>query len=264
MSDPSTLATLEAQALGLLETVRILKAAAAAEVASAPKPAPLAGDVDDPEHAFVGYGRFYDFLRSNKMLGPKITTTEFQGCDAIVRACIRAKWPISYTAYALATAYHETAHTMQPIKEIGGTAYYTRMYDIKGNRPAKAKELGNLTPGDGARYPGRGYVQLTGKKNYALATMKLRELGINVDLVAQPDLAMRPDVAAVILVLGMEEGWFTGRKLPDDLPDNGTASLAQFTHSRDIIKGHDDEALIAGYAVDFQAGLQDGGYRHAA
>jgi hypothetical protein len=94
--------------------------------------------------------------------------------------------------------------------------------------------------------------------------MKLRELGINVDLVAQPDLAMRPDVAAVILVLGMEEGWFTGRKLPDDLPDNGTASLAQFTHSRDIINGHDDEALIAGYAMDFQAGLQDGGYRHAA
>jgi predicted chitinase len=36
------------------------------------------------------------------------------------------------------------------------------MYDINGRRPAKALKLGNVNPGDGVRFHGRGYVQLTG------------------------------------------------------------------------------------------------------
>lgn len=219
---------------------------------------------NDAAFAFDDYGKFYDFLRSNSMLGPTISKTEFEGCDDIIRACATAGWPVSFTAYALATAYHETAHTMQPIKEVGGTAYFTRMYDIKGARPAKAKELGNLTPGDGAKYPGRGYVQLTGLKNYKRATDKLRALGFNVDLVANPDKAMDPNIAAIIMVQGMTEGWFTARKISDDLPLRGTATKAQFVASRDIINGTDRQDLIAGYAVDFQTGLKAGGYKIAA
>jgi putative chitinase len=216
------------------------------------------------EDAFADYGAFYDFLRGNALLGPTISKSEFEGCDAIITACVRELYPVSYTAYALATSYLETAHTMQPIKELGGTAYYTRMYDIKGQRPAKAKELGNLAVGDGARYPGRGYVQLTGKKNYAKATAKLREMGLDVDLVANPDLAMRPDVAALVMAIGMKEGWFTTRKLSDDLPASGVATLPQFTASRDIINGTDRQADVASYAFQFQTGLVQGGYRLAA
>ncbi len=55
--------------------------------------------------------------------------------------------------------------TMQPIKEYGGERYFYRMYDITGYRPGVAKHLGNLQPGDGARFPGRGLVQLTSRKN---------------------------------------------------------------------------------------------------
>jgi len=51
---------------------------------------------------------------------------------------------------------HETASTMQPIKEIGNAAYFKRMYDIEGARPAKARELGNIHPGDGAKFCGMG------------------------------------------------------------------------------------------------------------
>ncbi|MBP53115.1 MAG: hypothetical protein CMG88_00940 [Marinobacter sp.] len=211
-----------------------------------------------------GEGRFYDFLRGNKMLGPKISATEFEGCDSIIRACGNAGWGLSWVAYALATTYHETAHTMQPIKEIGGTAYFTRMYDIRGNRPHVARDLGNTQPGDGAKFAGRGYVQLTGRRNYTKATDKLRALGFDVDLVADPDRAMEPEIAAAILVLGMREGWFTGRDIDDDLPAGKPGTLAQFTASRDIINGRDKQELIAGYAVDFQTGLQQGGYRLAA
>lgn len=228
-----------------------------------PSPVPPAAN-DDAAFAFADYGKFYDFLRGNKMLGPTISATEFSGCDMILRACASAGWPLAYTAYALATAYHETAHTMQPIHELGGTAYLTRMYDINGQRPAKARELGNLSPGDGARYAGRGYVQLTGKTNYARATAKLRALGIDVDLIAQPERAEEPMIAAMVMVYGMTEGWFTGRKLSDDLPARGPAGTKAFVLSRDIINGTDKQDLIAGYALDFQTGLQQGGYKIAA
>lgn len=224
---------------------------------AAAKPAP----VDTP---FRDEGKFYDWLRANHMLGPKISQDEFTGCDIIVKACYAAGWGISWTAYALATAYHETAHTMLPIKEIGGTAYFTRMYDIKGNRPAKARELGNLTPGDGAKYCGRGYPQTTGKDNYRKATEKLRQLGFDVDLVNQPDRMMEPAIAAATMISGMEEGWFTTRDLADDLPRRGPASMAQFVDSRDIINGRDKDDEIAAYANDWQTALQHGGYREAA
>ena len=254
--------SLLAEASALSETL-INPAVAAVIVPPAAVVAPPAA-ANDAGFAFADYGKFYDFLRSNKMLGPTISKDEFAGCDNIVKACATAGWPISYTAYALATAYHETAHTMLPIHELGGAAYLTRMYDITGNRPAKARELGNLSPGDGAKYGGRGYVQLTGKGNYAKATAKLKSLGIDVDLVAFPDRAMEPMIAATIMVYGMIEGWFTTRKLPDDLPKIGPAGRQAFADSRDIINGSDKEDLIAGYAMDFQTGLGQGGYKIAA
>lgn len=265
MSEQITINRTDWEALVAL-VARLDAGAVIPPVVAAPAPVVPAPPVltEDAAFAFTDYGKFYDFLRANHMLGPKIDAKEFEGCDKIIRACAVAGWGISWVAYALATTYHETAHTMQPVKEIGGDAYFTRMYDINGNRPAKARELGNLTPGDGKKYPGRGYVQLTGKGNYAKATAKLRELGFNVDLVANPDLAMRPDIAAVILVHGMREGWFTGRDIDDDLPNGKLGTLAQFVASRDIINGKDKQALIAGYAIDFQTGLQAGGYKIAA
>lgn len=255
MTDIARAVALIEEGLSLLKTVEPIAA-----------PAPLnIGKPKNASDAFADYGKFYDYLRGNSMLGPKISKDEFSGCDAILTACVRAGWPLPWTAYALATAYHETAHTMQPIHEMGGAAYLTRMYDIRGSRPDKARELGNLTPGDGARFGGRGYVQLTGRKNYEKATAKMKALGISVDLIANPEDAMRPDVAAAIMVSGMEEGWFTGRDLADDLPrDAGIATLQRFVLSRDIINGKDRADLIAGYAMNFQTGLQQGSYRLAA
>ena len=223
------------------------------------EPAPIEG-AGFPESNFEDYGAFYDFLRGNKMLGPKITPEEFAGCDTIIRACAAEKWGVAWVAYALATAYHETAHTMQPVKELGGDAYLTRMYDITGARPKKAKELGNLTPGDGVRFAGRGYPQLTGRRNYAVATAQLKARGWDVDLVTDPDKLLQPDIAAAVMVYGMREGWFTGRDIDDDLPDTGPAQASQFALSRDIINGRDKQELIAGYAMDFQQGLIAGGY----
>jgi hypothetical protein len=195
---------------------------------------------------------FFDSVRSG-ILGPDLDKNEVDGCNAILKAVGEANWPISWTAYALATAYHETAHTMQPIKEYGGSKYYFRMYDPAGDRPKVAKDLGNTQPGDGVKYAGRGYVQLTGRRNYQKAAAK-----VGVDLVNDPDLAMRADVAAKILVAGMSEGWFTAKTCSGCMPANAPGDAACFTKARTIINGKDKANLIAGYAAKFQDALRAG------
>lgn len=196
---------------------------------------------------------FFDIVRAG-ILGPTLSAEEVKGCEAILKAMEGA--PIAYTAYALATAYHETASTMQPIKEYGGPTYFTRMYDVTGARPQTAVKYGNTCAGDGPKYCGRGYVQLTWKNNYERAG---KECG--VDLVAYPDKAMDPTVAAKIMRHGMDEGWFTGKSFKNYLPIKGKATRGQFSNARYIINGTDKAAKIADHALEFQRALEAGGWQ---
>lgn len=195
---------------------------------------------------------FFDSVRAG-ILGPQLSSDEVSGCDAILEAMQGA--PLSWTAYALATAYHETASTMQPIREMGGSVYLTRMYDVTGARPKLAAANGNICAGDGVKYAGRGYVQLTWKNNYASAGEKC-----GLDLVDDPDLALDPEAAARIMREGMTHGWFTGRSFADCLPGSGEASVSQFAMARRIINGSDKAAQIAEHAVAFQRALVAGGW----
>jgi putative chitinase len=149
-------------------------------------------------------------------------------------------------AYMLATAHHETARTFQPVRERGGVDYLRKNYDITGNRPQLARANGNLEPGDGIRYSGRGFVQLTWKNNYRFAGEKL-----GIDLVATPDRALDLMTATEILVRGMREGWFTGKKLSDYF----NASDTDWINARRIINGVDMARTIAGYAQAYFAAL---------
>ena len=92
----------------------------------------------------------------------------------------------------MAQVAHES-HDFQSMVEYGGSLDF-RKYDPK-YAPKKAKTLGNTKPGDGARYKGRGFIQITGKYNYRKAGQ-----AIGVDLVKNPALAEDPAIAAKIAV----------------------------------------------------------------
>ncbi len=137
-------------------------------------------------------------------------------------------------AYCLATFKWETAQTMQPIDEHGSDAYFEKRYAAG---TSVGKMLGNTQAGDGARFHGRGFVQLTGRTNYKRAGDFLK-----VDLIAHPEKAKDIDLAYRIATEGMIEGWFTGKKLSNFF-QNG--KLPQWVDARTIINGHDKAQEIA-------------------
>ncbi|WP_019906110.1 hypothetical protein [Methylobacterium sp. 77] len=67
---------------------------------------------------------------------------------------------------------------------------------------------------------------------------------------------MVPDIAAAIMFIGMQEGWFTGCKLSDHFGPTKSVPVA----ARAIINGMDKASTIAGYFRDFQAALRATGH----
>src|SRR6476661_96726 len=68
-------------------------------------------------------------------------------------------------------------------------------------------------------YPfyGRGYVQLTWKRNY----QKYSDI-FDQDMVAQPDLALKEPVALFVIVHGFKTGTFTERKITEYINEHST------------------------------------------
>jgi putative chitinase len=114
-------------------------------------------------------------------------------------ANVEAHWPLVVAALeslkilepsvevAAIASIGAESYVFAPEKEPGSEAYFRRMYEFD-------RRLGNVEPGDGAKYCGRGFVSLVGRAEYA----RFGKLA-GVDLVEQPELALDPAVAARIL-----------------------------------------------------------------
>ncbi|MGL5075878.1 MAG: glycoside hydrolase family 19 protein, partial [Waterburya sp.] len=94
-----------------------------------------------------------------------------------------------YIAYVLATAEMESG--MKPIRE------------FRGSRLTSDQEKYWHTG-----YYGRGFIQVTWRGNYQKVGKKL-----GIDLISNPDLLLDYTIATKSLVLGMRDGWYTGKKL---------------------------------------------------
>lgn len=99
---------------------------------------------------------------------------------------------------ALGTIHAETAGFV-PISE-GRSKYNTIIepFDLYDER----KDLGNSRRGDGSLYKGRGFIQLTGKTNYAQYSDRI---GLGSELIQNPDRANEPNVAAKILAAFLKD-----------------------------------------------------------
>lgn len=134
-------------------------------------------------------------------------------------------------AYIFATAYHEG-------------------FDFNGKSTGKVQRLVPIIEGGPKAYLlskkyypyyGRGYVQLTWDFNYK----KYSKL-LGIDLIGNPDLALNVKTSAFVIVHGMMNGTFTGRKLDD---------YKTFVPMRAVVNGKDKANLIASHANAFLSAL---------
>ena len=116
-------------------------------------------------------------------------------------------------AQFLAQCAHESAN-FASMEERGSPAYFAKKYE---QHKKTARILGNKVKGDGERYKGRGYIQLTGRDNYTRAGAAL-----GLPLAQQPDLAARPDVAAKVAV------WYWQNRVAPKIKD--------FSNTGDVTK----------------------------
>jgi predicted chitinase len=155
-------------------------------------------------------------------------TTRDGTIAAIVDECKRQGIGLrNQISYVLATVQHETANTFQPVRE----AYYLDSKAESYRRTLKYYP-----------YYGRGYVQLTWKRNYQTYAALLEK-----DLVGNPDLALEPEAALFVLVHGFKMGTFTGRAITQYID----ASKTEFVNARRCINGTDRAEEIAAIATEF-------------
>lgn len=179
--------------------------------------------------------KFYNVVR--KGFG-SLTQGQVDGFNEILDYATNARTRRDNLAYLLATVWHETAFTMQPIKEKGSLKY------LKGKK---------YWP-----YIGRGYVQLTWDYNYKKASQKF-----GVDFVANPDKVMEKRYALPILFTGMSEGWFTGKGFSDYLDgidEDDKEDLREYSNARRVINGTDKQVEIGLIALKFENALTQSGY----
>jgi hypothetical protein len=197
---------------------------------------------------------FYAELRKrgSGVFGTSISQAQVDGLEAILDEGQRRGSKTNHLAYILATAYHETAGRMQPVREALATTDNGAIRSLESawkagklkwvKRPYWRKDV------DGNAFFGRGYVQITHKDNYA-------KFGI----ADNPSKALETETALRILFDGMEQGAFTSRKLSDLIDDEDETDeedLREFVNARSIVNGNDRALLIGQHALAFEDALR--------
>jgi putative chitinase len=191
------------------------------------------------ETGMIDRSAFFAHVRASLFDG-SMSQGQVDGITVILDEWDRRKLPDTrWLAYILGTTYWEVGRTMQPITERGNRAYF--------NKYEGRKDLGNVQQGDGYLYRGRGFVQLTGRDNYAKMSRYT-----SADLVSDPERALEPRIATVILFEGMIRGSFTGKKLGDYFQLDGPS---RWMDARRIVNGTDKAAEIAAIARKFNEAI---------
>lgn len=222
----------------------LTKAAAIVRAALAPK-AVQPGFVIRDAQAFFGAVK----LVTGRLSQPQVDTI-----NAVLQAA--KHWPLPWVAYALATAWHEAR--LIPQREWGRGK--GRRYGRPGARMTPNPALPTYAPN--VPY-GRGLVQITWVENYEWLDKATSDAGLIPPgaLLQDFDLALRPDIAVLALLTGMEEGRYNpkGKGIRAYIP-NRLATRADYVAARWLVNLQDKADLIAGHALKFGAALHRGGW----
>lgn len=141
--------------------------------------------------------------------GPRVITDDLiKRIDPNVRKNYASALNPAMAAGEVTTIPRVTAFLAQILHESGSFQFLREL--ASGAAYEGRKDLGNTQPGDGVRYKGRGFIQLTGRANFRSAGSDL-----GLDLENNPDLAEQPEVAARLAV------WFWNKKKLNDKADRG-------------------------------------------
>ena len=203
-----------AAGFGGLQAYKQSQQAPTAAPNAAPTVAPIA-PIADPKTAPVATAQAKP-VPTKKPIEPEVMLPTNPKAQPLVRAAQKAGYRGAELAQFLAQMEHES-WDFERLREVPQGKNYFRKYDIKYN-PRQAQSLGNTKPGDGQRYHGRGYIQLTGRSNYQMAGDAL-----NIDLINKPELAARPDIAAQIAV------WYWNTRVKPNVRDfRDTATVTKY------------------------------------
>lgn len=138
--------------------------------------------------------------RASSSKGSRVLTDELiKRIDPNVRKNYASALNPAMAAGSITTPPRVAAFLAQILHESGSFQFLREL--ASGAAYEGRKDLGNTQPGDGVRYKGRGFIQLTGRANFRSAGSDL-----GLDLENNPDLAEQPDIAARLAV------WFWNKK----------------------------------------------------
>lgn len=212
----------------------------------------------------------FDLLR-NAPFGGSLLKAQVFAVGLILDSCMAMGLRKEYTAYILATAFHETGgkfgvsvenlnYSVAALKSKFSRSRISsadaERYGRKTGRPANQKAIANLIYGgewgrknlgntqadDGWTYRGHGWPQLTGRRNFTL-----------FGFASNPSAAAEIENTVKILVRGMVEGLFTGKKLSDFWSESTQTFDA--VGARKTVNGTDKASLIAMHYEAFLAAL---------
>ena len=205
--------------------------------------------IPDPEEKIVNFPQltlenieskidnFLNFLEGKKLRRPLRTLG--RDCVSLIfkKAIELHVTDLRMISYILATTHWETGayqqkYIYEPVEEQGKGK--TRSYGIPHKKTGKV-------------YYGRGFVQLTWYDNYERFTKILQRLGfVDIDLVNYPEQALNPEIATLIMLIGMRDGKFTGK----DLDDYFDPIKTDWYNARQIINSLDKAVIIKSIAEE--------------
>lgn len=196
---------------------------------------------------------FFDTVRPDLFDGA-ISQKQVYGMEAILREWeAQQLTDLRWLAYILATTFHETAKTMQPVAEYGKGKGYDYGKKLKmGGGPGK--RIAYETPDK--IYYGRGHTQNTWYENYQRLTKAAATHGKSWDFLNDPDLLLQMEPSIWATFFAMQVGLYTGKKLADYFTELTVGATDQlWINARKIINGLDCAEKIAGYAKVFHSAL---------